>query len=153
MSKPLHPLALFRISVLGPLTSRGQLERGEIKAIVQELATKNYNIPDSRRVHLSAATIMRWYYSWVRGGIEALAPTSRSDKGHTQLSAEVQNTVLQLKKENPSRSLNTIISICERQGIVAKDKLSRASLHRFLRQQQLSKRIIADAHTIERRSL
>jgi putative transposase len=152
MSKPLHPLALFRLSVLGPLTSRGQLERGEIKTIVQELTTKNYNIPDSRRVHLSAATITRWYYAWLRGGIEALAPNSRSDKGRTQLSAEVQNTVLQLKKENPSRSLNTIISICERQGLVAKDKLSRASLHRFLRQQQLSKRIIADMHTIERRS-
>lgn len=152
MSNLVHPLALFRLSVLGPLTARGQLEQGEIKAIVRELASKNYNIPDSNRTHLSAATIMRWYYDWLRGGIEALAPAIRRDKGSTQLPEEVQQAVLQLKKDNPSRSLNTIISMCKRQGIISKDGLSRASLHRFLKQQQLSKRIIADPHTIERRS-
>ena len=152
MSKPVHPIALFRLSVLGPLTSRGQLEHGEVKSIVNELASKNYNIPDSRRTHLSAATITRWYYDWLRGGIEALAPNARSDKGSTQLSAGVQKAVLQLKKENPSRSLNTIISMCKRQGIIAKDELSRAALHRFLKQQKLSKRIITDTQTIERRS-
>lgn len=152
MSKPVHPLALFRLSVLGPLTARGQLERGEIKAIVRELASKSYNIPDSNRTQLSAATITRWYYDWSRGGIEALAPAIRKDKGSTQLSAEVQEAVLQLKKDNPSRSLNTIITMCKQQGIIAKDGLSRASLHRFLQQQQLSKRVIVDPHTIERRS-
>jgi transposase InsO family protein len=151
MSKPVHTLALFRLSVLGPLTNR-KLEHGEVKAIVRELASKSYNIPDSRRNHLSESTIMRWHYDWQRGGIEALAPNARSDKGHTQLSAEIQSAVLKLKKDNPSRSLNTIISMCRRQGLVAKNELSRASLHRFLRQQHLSKRIISDVHTIERRS-
>jgi transposase len=152
MSKPVHPLALFRLGVIGPLTARGQLERGEIKTIVRELVSKNYNIPDSRRTHLSAATIKRWYYDWLRSGIEALAPNTRKDKGSTQLPTEVQDAVLQLKKDNPSRSLNTIISMCERQGIIAKGSLSRAGLHRFLQQQQLSKRVISDPHTIERRS-
>lgn len=152
MSKPLHPLALFRLSVLGPLTSRGQLERGEVKAIIRELANKNYNIPDSRRTHLSVATITRWYYDWLHGGIEALAPNVRCDKGRTQLPEVVQNFVLQLKKDNPARSLNTIVCMCEQQGVVAKNKLSRSTVHRFLQHQQLSKRIIAGTHTIERRS-
>ncbi|MGI9215221.1 MAG: hypothetical protein ACR2HS_06260 [Gammaproteobacteria bacterium] len=31
MTKPLHPIALFRLTVLGPLASRGQIKRGEIK--------------------------------------------------------------------------------------------------------------------------
>jgi transposase InsO family protein len=152
MNKSVHPLAVFRLGVLGPLTARGELAHGEVKAIIRELASKSYNIPDSRRTHLSASTIIRWYYAWQRGGIEALAPNTRSDKGSTQLPAEVQNAVLQLKKDNPSRSLNTIISMCKRQGIIAKDGLSRASLHRFLKQQRLSKRVIADVQTIERRS-
>ena len=67
MSKPLHPLALFRLSVLGPLASRGQIKRGEVKSIIRELASNTYNIPDSRRVHLSEETILRWYYDWKRG--------------------------------------------------------------------------------------
>src|SRR3990167_10003525 len=109
MSKPLHPLALFRLSVLGPLASRGQLKHGEVKTIIRELASRTYNIPDSRRVHLSEETVLRWYYEWKRGGIEALGPKARSDKGLTQLTAEVQEALIKTKKDNPARSLNTLI--------------------------------------------
>jgi len=152
MSKPIHPQALFRLSILGPLASRGELKHGEVKAIVRELATKSYNIPNSRRVHLSEETILRWYYQWKRGGIEALAPLVRHDKGSTQLPDDVQSALLQLKKDNPARSINTLITLLESQGLVAKNKLARATVHRFLQQQKLSKRIISDSHTIERRS-
>lgn len=44
MSKPLHPQALFRLSVLGPLASRNQLERGEATKIIREQATKTHTI-------------------------------------------------------------------------------------------------------------
>lgn len=152
MSKSLHPIALFRLTVLGPLASRNQLRRGEVKALIRELATQTYHIPDSRRVHLSEQTILRWYYDWKRKGIEGLIPKSRSDKGQTQLSIDTQNALLHYKKDNPARSINTLVSLLEKQGLVAKNKLSRATVHRFLQHQKLSKRIIADKHTIERRS-
>jgi putative transposase len=152
MSKSLHPLALFRLTVLGPLASRNQLQRGEVKTLIRELASQTYHIPDSRRVHLSEETILRWYYDWKRKGIEGLIPKLRRDKGQTQLSIEIQNALLHYKKDNPARSINTLIHLIEAQGLIAKGKLSRATAHRFLQQQKLSKRIIADKHTIERRS-
>src|ERR1700722_10403580 len=80
MSKPIHPLALFRLSVLGPLASRDHLERGELKQIIRELASKTYQIPGSKRMHLSASIIERWYYLWLGDGIEALSPKPRQDK-------------------------------------------------------------------------
>jgi putative transposase len=152
MSQSLHPTALFRLMILGPLASRGDLKRGEVKSIIRQLASKTHHIPGSRRVHLSEATILRWYYDWKRGGIEALNPISRSDKGKSQLSPEVQTALLQLKQDNPARSINTIIEMIERQGLIAKNKLARATVHRFLQQQKLSKRILDDKHNIERRS-
>jgi len=152
MSKPLHPLALFRLSVLGPLISRHSLRRGEVKTLIRELTAQTYNIPGSRRVHLSEQTILRWYYDWKRQGIEGLVPASRRDKGQTQLSHEVQNALISYKKDNPARSLNTLISLVEKQGSVAKGKLSRATVHRFLQQQNLSARIVANQDAIERRS-
>jgi len=152
MNKSLHPQALFRLSVLGELASRNQLERGETKKIIRELATKTYNIPNSNRVHLSEQTILRWYTNWRRGGIEALCPLSRNDKGKTKVSAKIQFALLQIKKENPARSINTIIKICEKQGLVAKNELSRSTVHRFLQNQKLSKRTFASGNTIERRS-
>lgn len=152
MSKPLHPMALFRLMVLGPLASRGELKRGEAKAIIRELAAGNYTIPDSRRTHLSEETITSWYHNWKRGGIEALNPKQRTDKGSTQLKSNVQAMIVTLKKDNPSRSINTLINMIERQGLVSKGTLARATVHRFLQQQHLSKRIVPNQNTIERRS-
>ena len=36
----IHPVALFRYSVLGPLVSRADLPRGELKATLRELAAE-----------------------------------------------------------------------------------------------------------------
>src|SRR5580692_7819781 len=122
MSKPLHPLALFRLSVLGPLASRDQFKRGEIKKIIHELAANTYNVPGSRRVYLSEQTILRWYYDWKKQGIEGLVPKSRCDKGQTQLAQEIRDALIFYKKDNPARSINTLINFIEKQGIVAKGK-------------------------------
>jgi putative transposase len=152
MSKPIHPIALFRLMVLGPLASRTDVERGEIKRIATELASKSYSIPDSKRAYVSKESILRWYYAWKRGGIESLEPLSRDDKGKTQLPLSIQEAIIQLKQDNPARSITTIINMIERQGLVAKGKLSRSSVHRFLQHHRLSKRTPSSVNTIERRS-
>jgi len=152
MSKSIHPTALFRLMVLGPLASRTDVERGEIKRIATELASKSYNIPDSKRTYVSKESILRWYYEWKRGGIEALQPLSRDDKGKTQLPTDVQESIIQLKQDNPARSIATLVNMIERQGLVSKGKLSRSSVHRFLQHHRLSKRLPTSVNTIERRS-
>jgi len=152
MSKPIHPTALFRLMVLGPLASRGEIKHGEVTHIIHRLASESYNIPDSRRTHLSEHTIARWHLLWKRGGIEALNPKIRADKGKTLISELVQNKLIMLKKDKPERSLNQLIDMIEREGLVSKATLARASVHRFLQQQQLSKRILPNQNTIERRS-
>lgn len=152
MSKPIQPVALFRLSVLGPLASRGELKRGEVSTIIRELASKAYDIPDSKRTYLSAETIKRWYHDWKRGGIDALQSKERLDKGKTQLPPSVQERLLQLKQDNPSRSINLMISMMESSGFISKGSVSRASVHRFLKQLKLSKRILPSVNTIEHRS-
>lgn len=152
MSKPLHPESLFRLMVLGPLASRSELKRGEISSIIRELASKTYDIPGSKRTYLSTATIKRWYHDWKRGGIDALQPKERVDKGNTQLSPRVQERLLQLKQDNPSRSINLLITMMESSGFISKGSVSRASVHRFLKQLKLSKRILPSVNTIEHRS-
>src|SRR3990172_6591488 len=152
MSKPLHPDALFRLMVLGPLASRGELKHGEVSAMIRELASRAYDIPGSKRTYLSAETIKRWYHDWKRVGIDALQPKARMDKGTTQLSVPVQEKLLQLKQDNPARSINLMITMLESSGLVSKGTVARASVHRFLKQLQLSKRILPSIHTIEHRS-
>ena len=109
MSKPVHFIALFRLSVLGSLTSRIDLEHGEVKRIIKQLAKQTYQIPNSRRVHISEKTIERWFYRWRKNGIDGLAPKSRKDKGSCILSRDVQEKILALKKEKPSRSIPSML--------------------------------------------
>lgn len=59
----IDPMALFRLSVLGPLISR-PLQRGEFQQTLQELAGRTYAIPGSRKTRLGEKTIAGWYYVW-----------------------------------------------------------------------------------------
>jgi len=63
--KPIDPVALFRLSVLGSLTS-AQLEHGELKQELGRLSQRHYDIPNSRRTNISAKTIEGWYYRYLR---------------------------------------------------------------------------------------
>ncbi|MCY0871393.1 MAG: DDE-type integrase/transposase/recombinase [Acidithiobacillus caldus] len=138
MTKPIDPMALFRLSVLGPLLHR-PLNRGEFQRLVQELAERHYEIPGSRRTLLSAKTIAAWYYAYRDHGIDGLAPRPRRDRGLSQIAAEIQEQILVLKQENPRRSLRQIQSLLEASGHVAQGSVSRSAIHRLLQHHGLSR--------------
>jgi len=148
----IHPMALFRLTVLGQLASRDCLERGELKQILQTLAAKTYDIPGSKRCQLSEKTIESWYYAWKTGGIEALETNPRNDKGQSKLPAKIQDAILTAKWDNPSRALNTLIALLEQKGLIAHGTISRSSVHRLLKQHGLSTRSVVSTAAVERRS-
>ncbi len=148
--KAVDPIALFRLSVLGPLVSR-TLQRGEFQQILRELAQKHYEIPGSRRVHLGEKTIEAWFYAWRKHGIDGLAPRPRSDRGQSKLSAAVQEAIVQAKQENPRRSIAQIQRLLESTGLVAQGSVSSSAIHRLLQRQGLS-RVARALQTEERRS-
>ncbi len=147
----IHPLALFRLSVLGPLASREHFERGDLTRIIHELASHRYDIPHSKRVYLSEKTIERWYRLWKKGGVDALAPKPRRDRGQSKLTLAVQQAIIASKQENPKRSLDTLKMILEDSGLVAVDEVKRSSIHRLLQKKGLSRPPPATVVT-ERRS-
>lgn len=150
--KLIHPHALFRLSVLGPLASRDRLEQGDLKKLLRELAAQSYAIPDSKRVFLSEKTIEGWYYAWKREGIEALTPKPRSDRGRSKISEPLQEALCTAKKENPRRSLRTIRRLVGASGLPGATKLSRSSIHRLLQGQGISNLHGSAAAPVERRS-
>lgn len=67
----INRVALFRLSVLGPLVSREQLQRGELQRIIRQLAQCEYAIPDSDRRLLGeqdhTGLVLRMAQRWHRG--------------------------------------------------------------------------------------
>jgi hypothetical protein len=88
--KEFNTIALFRLSVLGPLVSRERLERGELQTIIRGLASKEYAIPGSDRRFLGEKTIESWYYAWRAHGIDGLIW-----RCHARSHVDVKNGALQ----------------------------------------------------------
>lgn len=146
------PVALFRLSVLGPIISRPQLSRGELKTTLRDLALKEYDIPGSRRRHIAEKTLQEWLYNYRRHGLEGLTPKQRCDQGLSKLSAAVQERLLAAKQDNPRRSIRVLRQMLEREGLVARGMLSRSAIHRLLQQHGLSRPVGAASVPQERRS-
>jgi putative transposase len=152
MTKSIHPLALFRLTVLGPLASRDHLSPGELKQVLTSLAEKSYMTPAGLSKQFSAKAIERWYYCWRQGGVDALAPQKRCDRGQSKISVQLKEQLLEAKRAHPSRSIKTLIHLLETEGHVPKNVLTRSSVHRLLQHHGLSKRGISEPNSIERRS-
>jgi len=136
--KEIDPVALFRLSVLGPIVSRERLLRGELQQLIRELAQREYAIPGSQRRLLGEKTIQAWYYAWRRDGIAGLTPKIRVDRGQSKISPAIQEAVLAAKRDNPRRSINQISRLLVAAGVVADQSLSRSAVHRLLQQNGLS---------------
>ena len=133
-SHKIHPTALFRLTVLGPLLSREQLERGAIQRMVRELAQKSYDISGTRRCHLSEKTIQAWYHAYRRAGIDALVPKVRADQGRSKLAVPIQEAIVAAKQDTARRSIRQILRTLEASGAVAAGSVSRSAVHRLLQQ-------------------
>lgn len=137
--KELDRIALFRLSVLGPLVSRPSLERGELQTVLRDLAQKEYAIPGSRRRHVAEKTLQGWYYRYLRDGLDGLAPKLRSDRGRSKLESAIQEALLTAKRENPRRSLAKLQQWLEHSGQIERGGVSRSAIHRLLQQHGISR--------------
>src|SRR5438105_2155442 len=73
-------IALFRYGLIATLVLE-KLPRGEMIRRARELAEHDYDIPFSDRRHISVETLLHWAARYRTGGLEALAPQPRSDRG------------------------------------------------------------------------
>lgn len=144
-------IALWRLGVLGPLTS-ARLEHGDRRRYLDAAAARTHERPDGTRVQLSARTIEAWYAAYRRGGFPALFPQDRAARGRSRaIAAEVGEQILRVKRERPRRSIRRIIRMLERAGHVRAGALHRSTVHRLLAAHGVSARPLRGPAT-ERRS-
>ncbi|MGH9671409.1 MAG: Mu transposase C-terminal domain-containing protein [Terriglobales bacterium] len=133
-------IALWRLAVLGPLIS-ARLEHGDRRALIKLAAARTQQRPDGSWVQLSARTVESWFYAYRAGGLEALMPQTRSDRGQSRaIAGPIAALVLAAKHEKPRRSIRRLIRLLERAGLVRRGQLGRSSVHRLLRAHGLSAR-------------
>jgi transposase InsO family protein len=122
--------ALRRFTLISPLLTADLTEAEASARRRTLLATRR---PDGAPV-LSARTLRRWLEQYRLGGLNALRPRHRRDRGLIKtVTPDVLDAAIALKEELPTRSVRAILEILEQEGLLAPGAVPRATLDRHLR--------------------
>ena len=123
--------ALFRHAILGELLSR-DLRRGELRRLLTDLSARTFEDPRRRPRQFAYKTLEEWLYRYRHGGFEALKPVPRSDSGRSRvLTPELEQLVIDLKREDPGRSCALIVRELELAGRIGRGQVAVSALQRL----------------------
>ncbi len=129
---PAEAIALYRAQIVGPLVRR-ELERGDLRAALLELTTQRFRPPRAHSPQTySIATLERWYYAFRDGGLEALRPQPRKDKGRArELTDEQKALIVGIREEHPNASVTLIVDTLVADGRLERGAVSASTLRRL----------------------
>ena len=139
--KDREEIALFRMSLIGDLVIPG-LTIKERSRLLRDKAARTYRIPGTLRTRIAESTFRDWIRLYRVGGLEALKPPYRCDSGRCRsLLPKLADRILQLREEDPSRSVHTLLRMLQLAGELGSDKVPPASsVYRLLEAHGVSKR-------------
>ena len=125
-------VALFRSEIIGALTRR-ELDRGELREELKRLAQQRYRPPGAKATRKYAgSTLERWLYRYKKGGLEALRPSPRSDRGRArELTDEQRDLLLDVRREHRAASVPIILRTLVAEGRLQKGSVSAATVRRL----------------------
>jgi transposase InsO family protein len=133
-------VALFRSEIVGALTRR-ELDRGELADALIELSKQRFRPPGAKfSKTYSLATLERWHYAYKSGGLEALQPAPRSDRGRCQeLTVEQRQLLLDIREEHSAASVPVILRTLVAEGRLEPNAISASSVRRFYQESGLDR--------------
>ena len=130
MRKDEERWAVFWCNLLSPLIY-GEVLKGQTNQFLKSLCSKEIHFPDGKFKKPSLSTLRRKYNLYCRNGLSELKRKHRSDAGKKRGSREfLINRAIELKKEQPSRSADTINYILMQEY---KEEIPASTLYRHLR--------------------
>jgi len=133
-------VAVFRSQIVGALTCR-DLARGELKAELVKLSQERYRPPGCTATRTYAVpTLQRWYYRYRQGGLEALRPKVRRDRGRARaLTPDQRKLLLDIRREYPSASAELIVKTLVLDGRLDKGVVSAPTVRRLFAENGLDR--------------
>lgn len=125
-------IALYRSEIVGSLARR-ELDHGELSALLSELSAQRFRPPRSHSPRCyGVSTLERWYYAYKEGGLAALRPKPRTDKGRArELTVEQRTLLLAIRDEHPSASVPLILRTLVADGRLDRGVVSAATVRRL----------------------
>jgi putative transposase len=139
-------VALFRAEIVGALARR-ELTHGALHAELVELAARRYRPPGSLSTRkYGASTLERWYYAYQKGGLAALQPDPRSDRGPCRSLPEALRQLLcDIRREHPGASVPLILRTLVDDGRMVHGAVDETTVRRLFRAHGLDRVTLRDS--------
>ena len=139
-------VAVFRHGLIGALALRS-LTHGERITLLRGLSEQCVRPPDSDTTRCySVPTLERWLYAFKRGGLEALVPQARADKGRGRdLPPEVRELLCDIRREHPEVSVTLIVRTLRADGRIGPE-VTACTVRRMLHEKGLDRCAAVDGN-------
>ena len=128
--------AQFKFGLIAPVI-QGLFPDASRTAFYKRVAEKPIEFPDGSVREISFKTLERWVSAYQRGGIDALMPVERSDKGTTRVLPDTAiEEIYRLKKEFPRLNATQIHSQLVQNGFIPA-AVSVCAVQRFIKKNDL----------------
>ncbi|MGI6124699.1 MAG: DDE-type integrase/transposase/recombinase [Acetivibrionales bacterium] len=130
-----NAIALKRFSLISPVLN-GQVTNN--RAYYCKVTEKPIEMPHYGPKKYSPKTVEIWYCDYMRGGLEALKPKPRGDKGGSRRVDEaLGKKILEKKNLYPKAPITVIYEMLIKEGVIDPAKLSITTIYRYLKATKL----------------
>jgi transposase InsO family protein len=131
-------IALFRYELICVLLQSPH--RGALQAQLEQVAKRVYEVPGGIQKRFSIRTLERYMADYRKGGLDALYPQARDDRHRPRaLPQAVIDRAIVLRREQPARTVEQLITMLEMEGMAPKGVLKRSTLSVHLRKAGLAR--------------
>ena len=126
----------FRFALIAPVIQN--LFPDESKtAYYKRIAENEFTLPSGKKAHYSYKTLEKWVSLYQNGGIDALMPKARSDKGQTRVLSDVaMEEIFRLKQEYPRLNATQIYHKLVTDGLIPAT-VNVCAVQRFIKRHDL----------------
>lgn len=124
-------IADLRFAAIAPLVQN--LISGSKAEYARDISKHPFTMPGSRERYYSPKTILRWYSDYMAGGMDALMPRTRGDRGASRvLSDDAVSEIQKLRKQFPRMKAPMIRDRLIAEQLIS-EEVSLSTIQRFIR--------------------
>lgn len=130
--------AVFRYGLISEATR--PLAAEVTSQVLARLAARQHPLPDGSLRRFSAATLRGWLKAYQSGGLDALFPRARSDKGSfRKIDDDLAETIARHRVQHRRLSVKLFHQVLHEDGVLGGGTVCEATLRRFLKGRGLDK--------------
>jgi putative transposase len=137
MTKP-EDISLFRFQIIASLLNLEGEPKGTLDQMLQKLSARMWEHPRQGSVQYSQGTLEHWLYAYRSGGLDALLPQPRRDRGRSRaIDDEVANRIEELARGETGLDGPGILKELRADPVFTRRVPSLSTLYRFVRAREL----------------